>query len=128
MTRHKVVAIRVRFTAETLERLDRLAERLRAAGSLPGRRKVPRSAIVRGAVDLALRRGIDLALVEEHDTDSLRDSLSTDPVRPGREPGFKRPMHRSTLFRKVRKYRLDALPPEPEGDHDGSSPASSRSH
>ena len=66
--------IRVRFPFPTLERLDTLATRLRAMF----RRRVPRAALVRALVKLAL----DSAVGPE-----IAETIKADVVRRGREKG-----------------------------------------
>ena len=66
--------IRIRFPDDLVERLDRLAARLR----IKHRRRIPRAALVRALVQL------HMGALEE-DRQQLNDALRNDPVRRGRE-------------------------------------------
>jgi hypothetical protein len=69
----RTVLIRIRFPHDVVERLDRLAERLRVDLG----RRVPRAALVRALVQL------HMDAVE--DRQDLIDVLGADPVKRGRE-------------------------------------------
>jgi hypothetical protein len=74
---------KIRFASAVLDRLDALALELRAIL----RRRVPRAALVRALVKLAL----DSALAPE-----VAQTLNTDPVRRGREKGIKQGRRRAS--------------------------------
>ena len=67
--------IRIRFPFDLVDRLDRLAERLRPKG-----RKIPRAALVRALVHLHMRTADDYR-------EELMDELAADPVKRGRDKG-----------------------------------------
>jgi len=68
--------IRIRFPYDLVDRLDRLAERLR----LKGKRKIPRAALVRALVQIHMPTDDDARR-------ELDDMLGADPVKRGREKG-----------------------------------------
>lgn len=70
--RKPTALVRIHLPCEVVERLDRLAERLRSEI----RRQVPRAALVRALI---------LTHIDENQ-DELAKALGTDPVRRGR-PG-----------------------------------------
>jgi len=65
--------IRIRFPYDLVDRLDRLAERLR----LKGKRKIPRAALVRALVRIQMPAADD-------DRQEINDVLGADPVKRGR--------------------------------------------
>ena len=72
---HRSVSlIRIRFPHDLVDRLDRLAERLR----LKDTRRIPRAAVVRALVQ------IHLGAADEDQDEALTNMLGADPVRRGR--------------------------------------------
>ena len=65
--------IRIRFPYALVDRLDRLAERLR----LKGKRKIPRAALVRALVQMHMRAA-------DEDRQEFNNVLGADPVKRGR--------------------------------------------
>jgi hypothetical protein len=66
--------IRIRFPFALIERLDRLAERLR----LKERRRFPRAALVRALVQMHLRAA-------DEERREINDALGADTIKRGRE-------------------------------------------
>ena len=102
--------IRIRFPCDLLERLDRLAERLR----LKDRRRIPRAALVRALVQLHMG---DL----DDDRRELTAVLGADPVRRGqrkkRPEGEERTTAKPTGERRHPLIRAGGPNPISDGTH-----------
>jgi hypothetical protein len=68
--------IRIRFPHDLVDRLDRLAERLRLKDS----RRIPRAALVRALVQMHMGAA-------DEDRQDITNVLIADPVKRGREKG-----------------------------------------
>lgn len=77
--RRSTALVRIRFPLDLVDRLDRLADRLRVGT----RRRIPRAALVRALVEM------NMADVDSGGRD-LSEMLVADPVKRGREKGPRR--------------------------------------